>query len=285
MDLQSFRHKGITQPREQAQSDTWDDFDPIEYVMRHYGKLLPEDRILIQAAIANLKRFPSKRTMRVADVGTGPNFYPAMLLSSLVEQAGQVDLIELSKPNRAFMNTLLGSSDSIYRNKNKLGKVQSVDTHEPWQKFDRFIAELGRDARFQNSFTRARSLAESISGDISNLPESTYDFFSSFFVAESITSNKRECVQALAALIGAVRPGGGFMVALMVGSKGWPAGEATHFPAVDLSLQEIKDIFNALPGVTGLSVIFAEDAYEKTREGYHGMAIVMGRCRKIGARS
>jgi hypothetical protein len=254
----------------------WNDFDPIEYVTRNYGKILPEDRIIIQTVITCFKRLSLRETKRVADVGTGPNFYPAMLLASLI-RGGSIDLIEFSQPNRAFMNTLLNDSSGIYHNKNKRGRSQSVDTREPWQKFDTLIAKMGGQIAFQQTFTKARAVARSIPGDIYTLPESTYDFVSSYFVAESITDEKAECIQAIRSLIRAVRPEGGFMIALMVGSKGWPAGEATHFPAVDLSLAEIEEIFSATPHLADVQVVPANDEHEKARKGYHGMAIVVGK--------
>lgn len=255
--------------------DAWGDFDPIEYVTRNYGKILPEDRIIIETVIANLKKLSLDKVKHVADVGTGPNFYPAMLLASLIEAGGQIDLIEYSQPNRVFMRTLLDQSDGIYRNTSKLGKAQSLDTHEPWRQFEDLIAEVGGQSKFQHTFAKARAAASSIPGDIYSLPESTYDFVSSYFVAESITTDKAECIKALTSLLRAVRPGGGFMVALMVGSKGWPAGETTQFPAVDLSFTEVQDMFDAIPGVVANATL-AEDRHEKARNGYHGMAIVVG---------
>jgi hypothetical protein len=193
--------------------------------------------------ITRLKKLSLDGVKRVADVGTGPNFYPAMLLASLIEKGGQIDLIEYSRPNRVFMRTLLGQSGGIYRNKGKPGKAQSIDTHKPWRQFEDLIAEVGGQSKFQRTFAKARAAARSIPGDIYLLPESAYDFVSSYFVAESITTDKAACTKALTSLLRAIRPGGGFMVALMVGSKGWPAGDATHFPAVDLSFTEIQDIF------------------------------------------
>lgn len=255
--------------------DAWGDFDPIEYVTRNYGKLLPEDRIIINTAIDALKSFPLEGVRRVADVGTGPNFYPAMLLASLIEKDGCIDLIEYAKPNRAFMRTLLGQSDGIYRNKNKLGRAQSINTRQQWQQFEDLIAAVGTHHKFHHTFAKARASAQCIPGDIYTLPESTYDFVSSYFVAESITTDKAQCTHALTSLLKSVRPSGGFMVVLMVGSKGYPAGESTHFPAVDLSLTEIRNIFSAIPGVTAKTTL-ARDAHEKARDGYHGMAIVMG---------
>jgi hypothetical protein len=255
--------------------DAWGDFDPIEYVTRNYGKILPEDRIIIEVVIANLKKLSLDKVKHVADIGTGPNFYPAMLLASLIEEEGQIDLIEYSQPNRVFMRTLLNQSDGIYRNTSRLGKAQSIDTRKPWRQFDDLIAEIGGQSKFQHTFAKARATARSIPGDIYTLPESVYDFVSSYFVAESITNDKDECIKALASLLKAVRPGGGFMVAMMVGSKGWPAGETTHFPAVDLSFTEVQDMFDAIPGVVANATL-AEDRHEKARNGYHGMAIVVG---------
>lgn len=256
--------------------DDWEDFDPVEYVSRNFGSILPEDRSIINTVIATIKEMRLSGLHRVADVGAGPNFYPALLLASLLEPGGYIDLIECSQKNRLFMGTLLGDGDGLYYSKDKHGITRHIDTLEPWQKYEDLIAQIGMAPQFRHTLTKARMAARIVAGDIYWLPEAAYDFVSAYFVAESITTSKTECFRAIRSLLKAVRPDGGFMVALMIGSHEWLAGEGTRFPAVHLSFADVQEIFDSIPGIEA-KAMYAEDELDKVRVGYEGMAIVMGR--------
>jgi hypothetical protein len=81
----------------------WGEFDSIEYVSRSYDQtILPEDREIIRAVITSLQRLgvAPGSLERVADVGSGPNFYPAMILAGLLKPGGSIELIEYAQPNR-----------------------------------------------------------------------------------------------------------------------------------------------------------------------------------------
>ncbi len=275
-DMSTLTVTPATKSQPAAVFDTWSDFDPVEYVNRNYDKILSADQLIIKKVIAGLRDMDLPRLRRVADVGAGPNFYPAMLLASLIEPDGHIDLIEYSGTNRRFMQTLLGDGDGIFYNKNKAGVAQEIDTREPWQKFETFIAQFGMEPRFRHTFSKARRAAKSVAGDVYWLPEAAYDFVSSYFVPESITISKIEYSIAVNSLLGAVRPNGGFMMAFMIGSAGWPAGEGTQFPAVDLSFTDVQEMFEAIPGIEA-ETTYVEDEHEKARPGYHGMSIVIGR--------
>ncbi|GHO60928.1 hypothetical protein [Ktedonobacter robiniae] len=257
--------------------DTWDAFDSIEYVERNYGgMILPEDEEIIRTVITGLELLGVSPTSleRVADIGSGPNFYPAMLLASLLKPDNKMDLIEYAQPNIDFMRVLLSEGDHIYKNINKVGIEQSIDTHYPWGKFDALIADIG-GKNFQDTFNRARIASRSIKGNIHELPKFWYDLVSSYFVAESITTDETECVQAISSVVQAVRPGGWFIFAVMVGSKGYPAGENTHFPAANLSVEDFRRIFTSISGIE-YELIPTSVSNEKLREGYHGMAVILG---------
>jgi hypothetical protein len=229
----------------------WNEFDPIEYVSRCYGQaILPEDREIIRATITSLQRLgvAPGSLERVADVGSGPNFYPAMILAGLLKPGGSIDLIEHAQPNRDFMSALLGPGNHIYRNRDKQGRRQSIDTHKPWGKFDTLIAEIG-GTPFRDTFNRARASARSISGSIFELPKTVYDLVTSFFVVESITTDETECVRAVSALLGALRESGSFVIAVTVGAEGYHAGEGTHFPTVNLAVSDCRQIFDTMPGI------------------------------------
>lgn len=256
--------------------DNWDDFDPVEYVRRNYDKaILNEDRKIIEYIIESLTHFTFRPISRAADIGAGPNFYPAMLLSSLLEKNGTIDLLELSRTNRSYMKTLLGTGSGIYHIIDKAHKLQEIDTRLTWKKFDTLISELGSKPHFNHTFKKARSAALSLPGDIYTVSPETYDFVSSFFVAESITTEQQTCQRAIDAVLHSIRPRGGFIIVLMVGSKGYYAGEKTCFPAVDLTFDEIQNIFTNYKEYTCRIKRIASGTHT-FREGYDGMAVVIG---------
>jgi hypothetical protein len=230
----------------------WGEFDPIEYTWRSYGQtILPEDRQIIRAVITSLQRLgvAPGSLERVADVGSGPNFYPAMILAGLLKPGGSIELIEYAQPNRDFMSVLLGPGPHIYRNRDRQGRWQWIDTHQPWGKFDALIAEIGGEP-FRDTFNRARACARSISGSIFELPRTVYDLVTSFFVIESISTEESECVRAVSASLGTLKEGGSFVVAVTVKAEGgYPAGEGTCFPTVNLSVSDCRRIFDSIPGI------------------------------------
>jgi hypothetical protein len=256
--------------------DDWDAFDPVEYVNRNFDKtILGEDQKIIEHVITSLNDFTFRPILRAADIGAGPNFYPAMLLASILEKKGTIDLLEPSRPSRSYMQALLGSGDGIYRNINKLHTLQQIDTHHTWQKFDTLISKLGNKPSFDQTFIKARSTALSLPGDIYRLPPDTYDFISSFFVSESITTERPACRHAIDVVLHSVRPGGGFIIALMLGSKGYHAGENTHFPAVDLAFNDVEQMFTNYKNLT-YRIFKVNSGTDRFRDGYDGMAVVIG---------
>ena len=85
----------------------WDDFDAEAYAWTWYGKEITEiDQGLIGGTIKSLKQIgvrPGSLGV-VADVGAGPNLYPAMILAPLVQSpGGRVELIELGAANRKYL--------------------------------------------------------------------------------------------------------------------------------------------------------------------------------------
>lgn len=251
----------------------WDDFDPIEYATRNYGRILPEDRTIITFVIDHLKKFPLRQLKRVVDAGAGPNFYPSMLLSPLISDDGSIELIEPSRPNRDFLHSIINNTD-IYHQADKNNVLQSIDGHTLWQKFEHLMVEVGGSRRYLGTFERARAAAKCLPGSIFRLPEGAYDFVSSYFVAESITTDKGRCSEAIHSLMRSVKPGGSFMIAFMVGSSGWSAGSQTLFPATKLALMEIKHMFDAIPHLKH-NISFIDESH-KARAGYKGMAIAVG---------
>jgi hypothetical protein len=73
----------------------------------------------------------------------------------------------------------------------------------------------------------------------------------------------------------ALRPGGLFVVAHMVGSSGYFAGERTFFPAVKLTSEEIEKTYEKYGKFRSLMVGRASE--DAVRMGYEGMMTIVGR--------
>ena len=215
---------------------SWDQFDVQEYVQRNYGnKILEEDRFIIEHA-ANAIRSADLRPAslsRISDVGAGPNMYPSMLLAPFVkpvEEGGQIELIEYSAPNRSYAQSVIDGTDTD----GPLGGI--------WGKFESFIKDQGPEWT-GDVFKDVRQKAHVVAGSIDELPKEKSDAVVSFFVPESTTDNWAEFERRVNSLLDFSKPGGFLMVAHMLGSKGYPAGEGTKFPAISLTMEDLKKVY------------------------------------------
>lgn len=244
----------------------WDQFGVDEYVKRNYGnRVLSEDYFIIQTAIRGLRHsgIVPHSLNHVADVGAGPNFYPAMLIAPYIARNGSIDLVEYSSVNRAYAKTVINGSDS-------LGSLAGT-----WEKFE--DAMVKQDNQWKGALQEARSKAKVVEGSIYELPKEEYDAVSSFFVPESITDDKQKFEYALLTLISSVKPGGFMMFAHMLGSSGYHAREGKFFPAVPVTVDDLNQIYSKFADVSVIKVSEPPEA----RKGYSGMAFVIGRRKTI----
>lgn len=243
----------------------WEHFDSAEYAERNYGGdfPLPEDRDLIATAIAQLEKadLPVGGVRTVADIGSGPNFYPSMMLAPYVASGGEIRMLDYSSRNREFISQFLSQPDG---------------QPSMWDKFEDLMVSLGGQ-KYAGALQRARSLSQVAAGSIYNLPVGEYDIVTSYFVPESITISRREFRQALRSLSGAVKRDGLLIAAHMVGSLGYYAGQENRFPAIRLSIDDLAEAYRDLD--LEFSLYQASESDEKCREGYHGMAVVVARPR------
>jgi SAM-dependent methyltransferase len=243
--------------------DDWIAVDPDEYVTRNYTRrILPEDRDIIAFAIEHIERagLPERGAALVADVGSGPNFYPMMLLAPYVRDDGAIDMIEFSEANRGYAEGVLDD----YR---------TPATREPWQRFENLMVKLG-SPKYADAFSRACDRANVIEGSVYSLPKNRYDIVTSYFVAESITSSRRDFHRAIRSLALALKPNGLLVAAHMLGSTGWPAGLGKLFPAVPLTVADIEEAYRDAGLEFSVHRVDAAPA-DMAREGYHGMAAVV----------
>jgi NNMT/PNMT/TEMT family len=239
--------------------DDWEEFDPEEYVARNYGRrILPEDREIVTIVAGQLARagLPPGGVGAVADVGAGPNLYPAMLLAPYVADEGEISLIERSARNRNHL-------------------ASAIEADAAWAGFEELMVSVG-GPRYRGTLRRMAGRCRVLPGSIFELPRDAFDIVTSYFVAESITTSRREFRGALRSLAASVRAGGLLVVAHMVGSLGWFAGAGSRFPAIRLAIEDIEEAYRDIALDFTVHPV-GEDAAERARPGYHGMAVVVAR--------
>lgn len=249
--------------------DEWAAFDPYEYVKRNYGdKILEEDRQIIVTVIGALAGLGVQlgSLELVADIGSGPNLYPSMLMVPYIKNGAKIDMLEWSPANREYMTKLLAG---------QLAEDQAAT----WRKFEVFMRQQAGDI-YEGCEANAKAAVNITEGNIFELPEAQYDLVSSYFVAESIVDSNMPFREAMQSLAKAIKPHGVLIVAHMVGSEGYYAGEGTLFPAVNLSVADLKEAY-ADADLDCTIVPVGENTSEKAREGYHGMAVVIARHRPV----
>ncbi|MEU7769556.1 hypothetical protein AB0B25_31405 [Nocardia sp. NPDC049190] len=245
--------------QEENYSD-FDDFDAHEYVERNYGcKIRSEDRQIIEfvtSVLSDMGIAPDS-LQRVADVGVGPNLYPAMLISSLISNGGRLELIDIGAKNLDYLEQVLNRTDA--------------EQLRTWKIYEDHIRELGLPAGLK----KLSIVSSTTMGSIYELEPNRYDAVLSFFVADSITDMLSEFVEATDSLMNSLQPDGLFVVAHMVGSHGYSAGHRTFFPAVNLTLEKIEEIYTRY-GSFRIRMATCGSG-EAVREGYDGMVVIVGK--------
>lgn len=241
----------------------WNAFDVDEYVDRCYAqRIMDVDAFIIRGVIDAFRELDLQpgELARAVDVGAGPNLFPALLLAPFLRPAeggGRLELIDVSRPNRDYLRSVL-----------------EADSAGIWAKFEDLMVSCS--GRWAGAFDRVRAVAEVRAGDVYALPPENYDAVSSFFVTESITTSADECRLAIEKLIAATRPGGLVVVGHMLGSHGWHAGTGVHFPAVPVTVALLREWYG--DHLDGLQVVDPPLTPE-VREDYAGTAVVVGRRR------
>ncbi|MGP3921047.1 hypothetical protein [Nonomuraea sp. 10N515B] len=238
----------------------WDGFDTLTYVNQNYGRqILHEDMQIMRFVMDGLRDLgvvPQSLKL-TADIGAGPNLYPALLLAPYLHENGTLEFVEHSAANRDYLRDALEGTD---------GEKLAV-----WSKFERHMRLSGH----RTSLRKVRATAAVKAGSIFDLPMDHYDAVMCFFVAESITHDPEVFATALDSLLRSLKPGGLFVTAHMVGSTGYKAGpEGPEYPACPLSLADIEKSY--APYGHFRSVLTQHTPEQALRSGYDGMAALVG---------
>ena len=241
----------------------WNRFSSDDYWRRNYSDLHAEDQEIIHRVSdflisAFAERPPAERAI---DVGSGTNFYPALLMLPWTDR---ILLADYSESNVSWL------------------KDQLADDTDPWAwlPFWREIQEEKGYSYVDKPRLRLREACVSEPGyagieqfSIFKLPEARWDLGTMFFVAESITKNPDEFRDALGRFVGALKPGAPFAATFMAGSAGYQVAD-TVFPAVPITRDEVRQHLAEL-GVREASVELLNKEPE-VRDGYAGMIVATG---------
>jgi hypothetical protein len=197
----------------------------------------------------------------VADIGSGPNFYPAMLLAPYIHDEGAIDMVEYGAANRAYLDSTIARFND------------SAESGE-WAKYEQFMVGTA-GSLYSGAFARVCQSANPVSGSVFALPRRRYDIVTSYFVSDSITTSRAEFWESIRSMAHAVKKDGILILAHMIGSREYSAGANTHFPSVELSVADVEEAYRD----AGLEfdIIEANDEHIKARTGYRSMTVAIAR--------
>ena len=245
----------------------WDDFNSVEYFKFNYVELRDDDREIVEIVrdflAGELATTPLPPGARGIDVGTGANLYPALTMLPFCEN------ILLYEHSEANVRWLLDQT----RN-----GVPSWD--EAWSQFWKLLTErepyrdLPEPVKLLADPNRVRVakgdvLARSVLGE--------FDIGTMFFVAESITSEPAEFLEAMDHFFSMLKPDALFAMAFMEHSQGYQVG-AQKFPATDIGEQDVRNCLRMHASDFSLHRLSAE--HKPLREHYTGMFVAHGRRKK-----
>lgn len=246
----------------------FENFDVYEYSERNYAhKIRSADREIIDFVASTMSdmEIACGSLQRVADVGVGPNLYPGMLLSPFMADDGCLELIDVVPKNLDYVKQVLNGGDG--------------EQLRTWKIYEDYIQKIYEGSIDQIELSQALTKLANISStkcrSIFELEPNTYDAVLSFFVADSIVDTVGGFIRATESLMDALQPGGLFVAAHMVGSRGYFAGERTFFPAANLTLAKIEEVYNEYASFHSCMVM--RDSEEAFRIGYQGMVTIVGK--------
>ena len=230
----------------------WETFRVISYVNHNYGIRRAPDLIILERLVA-FHRSLAPGGYGI-EIGAGPNLYPILAACGL---RSKVAVTDVACVNLQYLSSQI-----------------ELPLREPWRSW--YEALLSIDSNFPNIDEVPTMLKDMCIFDqlsILDLPNSTYDYASMHFVAESITNNVVEFEKACQKAVRCIRPGGGFAFSLMLGSQGYSTDDIS-FPAVSISPEDALGIF--AKEASSLNHLILTDDRHRVRDGHSGMIFVSG---------
>jgi hypothetical protein len=231
----------------------WNDFDSAAYLKHNYLTLRDDDRQIMEAVADYFAAADLGRTAQGLDVGSGTNLYPAL---TMLPFCAELTLWEYSASNVDWL------------------RREKAAYSASWDPFWHLLAKRQpyRDVRDPRRALAKRVWVEQ--GSIFDLPKSSWDIGTMFFVAESLTAKQEEFELATRRFIEALRPDAPFAAAFMENSVGYDVG-SIQFPAVAIT---VADVRSCLDGIASQLTVDRIDAgSDPVRTGYSGMIFALGR--------
>lgn len=245
----------------------WDEFNPEEYFKFNYVDLRDDDREIVEIVRDFLARkvaaCPLPPGARGIDVGTGANLYPALTMLPFCDH---ITLYEHSEANVQWLR--------------EQAKAEWPSWGEAWQQFWELLEERKPYKEFENPVGRLadEKHIEIVKGDVLGRAEQAqFDLGTMFFVAESITGQQGEFLDAMDHFFSMLKPDALFAMAFMEHSQGYRVG-AQKFPATDIGEQDVWNCLGDRASDFSLHRLSAED--KPLREHYTGMIVAHGRIKK-----
>ncbi|HEY9473925.1 MAG TPA: SCO2525 family SAM-dependent methyltransferase [Mycobacteriales bacterium] len=241
-----------TEPAERNADFPWDSFDSGWYLRHNYLSLRDDDRQIIKLTGEFLAHAFTGGRWHGIDVGTGTNLYPALAMLPLCQR---ITLREHAATNYEWISREVAHYSSN------------------WDEFWAALAETPCYRKITDPRAALRQRATVERGSIFELPRSTWDVGTMFFVAESITHTRDEFDHAARCFVRSLKPGAPFVAAFMRNSQGYPVG--THlFPAVAITEADVRECL--LPVADDVEIHHITSR-TPLRDGYNGMMLANGR--------
>ncbi|MFI5915460.1 SCO2525 family SAM-dependent methyltransferase [Dactylosporangium sp. NPDC051541] len=232
----------------------WDQFDPKQYVADNYLHPFRDDLIILQRVRDFFVEIGPVGGIGI-DVGPGANLYPTLAMLPFCDE---IELHEWSRSNREWLNT------------------QVEHFSELWEPYWHQLAPKDPIYRDISPREAVAKMATVKMGNIFQLPRRRWNLGVMFYVAESITTQKREFNLAIERFVGALRPGAPFAAAFMKESRGYLNG-GIRFPAVPVTEADVRHALERHVDAVDVQTIFSG---ELLRSDYRGMILALGRAGK-----
>lgn len=245
----------------------WDEFNAVEYFKFNYVHLRDDDREIVEIVrdflARKLKGSPLPEGARGIDVGTGANLYPALTMLPFCDN---ITLYEHSEANVKWLQDQAEND------------VPSWD--EAWSQFWELLIERDpyAELRKPRGLLADPDRVRVVKGDVlARSALGQFDVGTMFFVAESITGERAEYLEAMDHFFSMLKPDALFAMAFMEHSQGYQVG-AQKFPATDIGERDVWSCLRKHASDFSLHRLSAED--KPLREHYTGMIVAHGRRKK-----
>lgn len=255
-------------------------FVSADYNHSNYGEMQEVDRDVINLFLSGFNQLgikPRSIDGICACVGAGPTPLDAMLASIFLRDGSRIKSLDISNSNLIDTAFRVGNGIHVYESEDMRGRKVKIDTVRPWVKFDEEILKQGTivfddSVPFQNTLKRYQRMGESVYGDINRLPAELFSLGTSFYCAESATPFQNQVEHMWTKFFHSLVEGAPFVIAAVVESEGYRAGEYTKFPATNLKEADFHDILSRMPITYKLFV-----TSHTFRPGHGGVAVIVGR--------